>query len=66
MGIALKQGMDQEHKGYGECWKITVAIASDSEVQELLEDDANCQAMVGAYVYDLVWDAASARLDDDD
>jgi hypothetical protein len=63
--------MNAENKSCSEYWKVTCAIASDGEMQELMTDDGNRQAVVAAYLDNLVWDAASGvgdwiDTDDDD
>jgi hypothetical protein len=55
--------MDAENKSCGEYWKITCAIASDGEMQELIAEDANHQAVVAAYLDNLVWDVATGVAD---
>jgi hypothetical protein len=55
--------MDAETSDYREYWKITCAIAGDGEMQDLMAEDNNRQAVVAAYLNDLVWDAASGVCD---
>jgi hypothetical protein len=50
--------MNAENKSCSEYWKITCTIARDGEMQELMAEDDNRQAVVAAYLDRLVWDAA--------
>jgi hypothetical protein len=50
--------MDAGNMDYREYRTITRAVVPDPEMLALVEDPANYEALIGAYLDGLVWDAA--------